>query len=73
MTRGFIQNQYARILQNHTRQRDALFLSAAQTIAALASDCIITIGQVNDEVMVSVTSAVGELEGLNQQRGQAVE
>ena len=40
---GFIQNENARILQDHPREGDALFFSAAQSVAAFADHRIIAI------------------------------
>ena len=40
---GFIQHQDARVLQDHARQGNALFLAAAQAVAALAHDRVVAV------------------------------
>ena len=50
-TRRFIEHENARVFENHARQRDALFFAAAESVAALAHDRIVAIGQVHDEVV----------------------
>ena len=55
---GFIQHQNARVLQDDSRQCDALFFAAAQAVAAFADDGVVAVGQVHDEV-VDVGSAAG--------------
>ena len=48
-TGGFVQNQNTRVFQNHTRQGDTLFFAAAQTVAALAHDRVVALGERVDE------------------------
>ncbi len=48
---GFVQDQDARVLEDYPCQGDALFLAAAQTVAALADDRVVAFGQVHDEIV----------------------
>ncbi len=58
---GFVQDQDARVFEDHTRQGDALFFAAAQAVAALAHDRVIALGQVHDEVWMFAARAAGSI------------
>ena len=51
MAGGFVQHQDARVFQDHARQGDALFLAAAQAVAALARHRVVALGQFGDELV----------------------
>src|SRR3569832_581863 len=48
---GLVKNEDARILEDYSCERDALFFATAQTVTALPYDCVVAIGQVHDELM----------------------
>jgi hypothetical protein len=48
---GFVEHQDARVFQDDARQGNALFLAAAQAIAALAHDGVVALRQVHDELV----------------------
>ena len=50
-TGGFVEDDDRRILQEDTRNAQALFLSAGEFDAALADVGVVSFGQADDEVM----------------------
>ena len=57
MTRCLVEDHHRRILQQHARNREPLLLSATQSVAALAHDRRVTIGQRLDGVVDSRRTA----------------
>src|SRR5690606_578351 len=49
--RGLVEQQHGRILEQHARDRDALLLTAAEAIAALANDRLVAILEARDRVV----------------------
>ena len=49
--RGFVQNEDARIFEQHARDREPLAFAAGELVAALAHDRRIALGQRRDEVV----------------------
>ena len=49
--RGLVQDDNARVLQDHPGDRHALLLAAAEPVAALADDGVVSVGQRTDELL----------------------
>ena len=71
MARGFVEHDDGRILDQHAGNGETLFFAARQSIAALADERVVAVGQCGDDV-VDLRGAAGSLDLVERRLGAGV-